>query len=64
VLQGANPVGGKSELGKHLVGLLAELRRPRHHPARRARQDDRLADQADVTFLGVGYVLGNAEIYS
>ena len=34
----------------------------RHHPARRARQRDRLADQADVAVLGVRHVLRDAEM--
>src|ERR1700737_243334 len=50
----------EAELGKHLVGLLAELRRPRRHLARRSRQRDRLTDQADVTVFGVRHILRDA----
>jgi len=53
-------VRSKSELGKHLVGLLAEFRRPRRHFARRPRQGHRLADQTDVTVLGIRHVLRDA----
>jgi hypothetical protein len=45
-----------------LLGLLAELRRPCCHFARGARQRDRLADQADVTVLGIRHVLRDAEM--
>src|SRR5260370_40225196 len=60
--QRSDLIRAKSELGKHLVGLLAELRRPGRHPARRSRQRDRLADQTDMTVLGVRHVLRHAEM--
>ncbi|MGY4334582.1 hypothetical protein ACVWWG_008999 [Bradyrhizobium sp. LB7.2] len=52
----------KAELLQHFVGLLAELRRPRHHPARRARQRHGLADQADVAVFIVRHLLRDAEM--
>src|SRR5712691_12394077 len=52
-LQRSDFVRGKSELGQNLLGLLAELRRPRRHLARGARERDRLTDQTDVAVLGV-----------
>src|SRR5262245_43526849 len=55
-------VGAEAEFGKHFLGLLAELRRPRRHPARRARQREGLADQADVAVLVVRHVLRHAEM--
>ena len=57
LLQGGDLLRAEAELGQHLVGLLADFRRPRRHPARGARQRDRLADQADMTALGVRHVL-------
>ena len=60
--QFGNLVRGKSKLGKYLVGLFTELRRPRRHPARRSRQRDRLADQADRAVLGVRHILRDAEM--
>src|SRR5258708_15365040 len=51
-------VRGKSELGQNLLGLLAELRRPRRHLARGARQRDRLTDQADVAVFLVLAIRG------
>ena len=55
-------VRAEAELGQHLVGLLAEFRRPRRHLARRARQREGLADQADVAVLVVRHVLRDAEM--
>ena len=46
--QACDLVLAEAELLQHLLGLLAEFRRPRHHPARRARQRHGLADQAEV----------------
>src|SRR6185437_10681333 len=44
-------------------GLFAEFRRRRRHLARRARQLEGLADQPDMAVLGVGNVLGDAEVF-
>ena len=56
-------VRAKPELRQHLLGLLAEFRRPRRHLARGARQRHRLADQADVAVLRIGHVLRDAEMF-
>jgi hypothetical protein len=61
-----NLVGAEAELGEHLLGLLAELRRLRCHPARRPRQRDRLADQADVARLssfGTSCAMQSSHLY-
>jgi len=57
-----NLVLAKTKFGEHLVGLFAEFRRPRRHFARRSRQRHRLADQADVTVLGIRHILRDAEM--
>src|SRR5579863_2643554 len=62
LLQCADLVPGKPKLGEYLIGLLAELRRSGYNLAWRARQRDRLADQADVARFRVGDVLGDAEM--
>src|SRR3954452_11252649 len=54
--------GAEAKFGKDFLGLLAELRRPRYHAARGARQRHRLADQTDVAVLGVRYVLRDAKM--
>src|SRR5205085_1476448 len=55
-------IGAEAELGQHLLGLLAEFRRPRGHPAWRARQRHGLADQADMAVVFVRHVLRDAEM--
>src|SRR5262249_33180945 len=52
----------EAEFGEHLFGLLAEFRRPRRHPARRARQREGLADEADLAVLVVRHVLRHPEM--
>jgi hypothetical protein len=42
-LEPFNLLRAEAELRQHFVGLLAEFRRSRHHPARRARQRHGLA---------------------
>src|ERR1039458_1197518 len=55
-------IRAEAELGKHLFGLFAEFRRPRRHFARSARQRDGLADQTDMTVLGIRHILRDAEM--
>src|SRR5713226_7725336 len=62
LLQRCDLAGTETKLGQHLVGLLAEFRRPCRHLAWGARQRDGLADQADVTFLRIRHVLRDAEM--
>ena len=62
LLEGGDLVRAKSKFRKYFVGLFAELRRPRRDSAGSARQRERLTDQADFAVLGVGRVLGDAEM--
>src|SRR5262249_22209685 len=57
-----NLVLAEAELGEHLFGLLAELRRPCRHLARCPRQREGLADQADLPVLVIRNVLCDAEM--
>src|ERR1700734_837532 len=52
----------ETELLEHRVGMLAELRRPRHELRRRARQRDALADQAHLALVLLGHALRDAEM--
>src|SRR5215212_8610915 len=52
----------EAELGKHLLGLLAELRGSRHHLAWGSRERNRLTKQTDVSVLGVRHILRDAEM--
>ena len=62
LLQLRDLIRAKAELGKHLFGLLAEFRRPSRHFTGGARQRDGLADQTDMTVLGIWHVLRDAEM--
>src|SRR4051812_46364393 len=52
----------ESELLQNLIGVLADIRRPRRDLARGARQRERLADQAELAAVGACRLLRDAEV--
>jgi hypothetical protein len=52
----------EAELGEYFFGLLAEFRWPSRHFAGGARQRNGLADETDMTVLGIWHVLRDAEM--
>src|SRR6185436_5161119 len=58
----ADLVLAEPELGQHLVGVLAEVRRRRHDVARRARERDRLTHEVDHLLLLIAHAACDAEM--
>src|SRR6202140_3228690 len=62
LVQRGNVAHAEPEFFKYRVGVLAQLRRPRHQPRRRARQRNALADQPHLALVLLGHALGDAEM--
>ena len=59
-------IGAETELAENLVGMLAEVRRPRRDLARRPRQPERLTDESKPAAVGTRGLaaIGNPVTYA